>query len=183
MGIFKAHQVGAVINLESGGDRFAHHYGIAAQAQAQEDIGIPRRGLGGALLLLLLGAALAGGGTGGVGVSIYHLDGDGFGANLRSLHFGHGRRKGESAGFPGLQDVGVRSLGRAGGFPVHHLDAGGRALLRAPDQGKIRTGFPLEVRGCMFPFHNKYQVEPLLQFYDIVHFHPDAGLGPGHQGG
>ena len=95
-------------------------------------------------LAILLGISLAGGGA-GVGITVYHLDGDCFGANLRSLYLGYGRRKGEGAGFAGLQDVGVRSLGGTGGFSVHHLDAGGRALLRAPDQGEVLSGFPLEV--------------------------------------
>ena len=43
-GVFKAHQVGPVVNLEGGRYGLSHHYGGTAQAQAQEDIGIARRG-------------------------------------------------------------------------------------------------------------------------------------------
>ena len=41
-GVFKALQIGPVINLEGGRDGLSHHHGVAAQAQAHENIGIGR---------------------------------------------------------------------------------------------------------------------------------------------
>ena len=43
-GIFKAHQVGAVVNLEGGRHGFTHHHRRAAEGKAHEDIGLRAAG-------------------------------------------------------------------------------------------------------------------------------------------
>ena len=178
-GILKALQVGAVINLEGGGDGFSHYHGVAAQAKTHKDIGIGR-GLRTGLRTLA-----AGGGTGAAcrggrrgGTVVHYLHGGGAGADFIALYLGCGGRNGEGAGLAGLQDVGVGGLGRTGGFSVDHLDAGGGAFLRAPHYGDVFRSVPAEIRGGVLAFHHEHQVETLGELHDVVNLYPDAALGP-----
>ena len=105
-GVFEAHQVGPLINLQNGGDRLSYHNGAAAQCQPHENVLLGRtcagilalglRSLAGLLLALLSTA--------------HHLDGDGLGVDGIPLNLGRCRLDGEVTGLPGLQDIGVRSL-------------------------------------------------------------------------